>query len=215
MDPKELGYYDAHAKEFRGTVKQVGWGSDASQHIRFRVLLEVLRQLAGDAWSGLTLLDFGCGRGDLLPVLQDAGFRGRYIGVEAVPVSFEDARARAAAGKFLFATQIVNENWDGAKPIGAASPDFVLASGSFNATPTAKRDEIYRRLLHDGSRLGVVANFPRSDPRLPKDPPGTIITNTSPEEILGQVDPLKFRRIMRADYLWHDFTVGAARWPSK
>jgi hypothetical protein len=103
--------------------------------------------------------------------------------------------------------------WNAEEPVTPERPDLIFVSGSLNATPLAEREGILARLLEHQSRLGIIANFWRYDPRLPKESSDIPLFDSSPEETLGRIDPTVFKRILRADYLWHDYTLGAVRWP--
>jgi SAM-dependent methyltransferase len=68
--------------------RTLGWNS-GTQRVRFEALLEGLR--AEDYGS---VLDVGCGFGDLLDFLRARGWRGRYTGIDLVPVLIDEARRR-------------------------------------------------------------------------------------------------------------------------
>ena len=67
------------------------WESARSQRVRF----SVLRRLLPADLSALTLVDVGCGLGDLLRYLEVQGDRpGHYLGIDVVEPMVEIARAR-------------------------------------------------------------------------------------------------------------------------
>lgn len=53
--------FDEHGRD----IKTVGWGSARDQRLRFEVLLRGLNP------TGKTILDVGCGLGDLIPYLEE------------------------------------------------------------------------------------------------------------------------------------------------
>jgi SAM-dependent methyltransferase len=74
--------------------RAVDWGSPEGQALRFRVLLEV-----GD-WRRASILDAGCGVGDLAGYLAKRGARGTYLGIDALPEMIEQARRRSPRRRF-------------------------------------------------------------------------------------------------------------------
>jgi SAM-dependent methyltransferase len=80
--------YDAQGR----CHETVGWGSRADQILRFKMLLRGLRP------KGKSILDVGCGLGDLVPFLDDlTGGDYDYSGVDIAPKLIEDA-AKAFGG---------------------------------------------------------------------------------------------------------------------
>jgi SAM-dependent methyltransferase len=61
----------------------------SSQAVRFGVVLAGFRDRPPES-----LIDLGCGFGDLLPVLRQAGWTGRYFGLDLMPEFIEVARDR-------------------------------------------------------------------------------------------------------------------------
>ena len=101
-----------------GTVEALGWRKKDSQVKRFEVLSKV-----GDL-SGCSLLDVGCGYGDLKPFL-DQRFSGiTYIGIDQMPEFIAEAQVRYKdyADTFFYQTDFT----------AAALPqvDYVVASGA-------------------------------------------------------------------------------------
>lgn len=70
------------------TVEALGWKEDESQQKRFDVISSV-----GDL-SGCSVLDIGCGRGDLKAYLDRRYAAITYIGVDQMPEFITDARRR-------------------------------------------------------------------------------------------------------------------------
>lgn len=75
--------FDQHGRD----IKTVGWGSEQSQRLRFEVLLRGLDP------KGKTILDVGCGLGDLIPFLdQQTGGDFNYVGIDIAVKLIGDAR---------------------------------------------------------------------------------------------------------------------------
>lgn len=102
-----------------GTVKALGWKGAESQIRRFEVLAGV------DDLSGCSVLDLGCGYGDLKPFL-DQGFTGvAYIGVDQMHEFVREAAKRH--GRCRNTRFFLGDFTTMALP----RVDYVLASGAF------------------------------------------------------------------------------------
>jgi ubiquinone/menaquinone biosynthesis C-methylase UbiE len=101
------------------TAQALGWRDSSQQNLRFRVLAEI-----GDC-SGCSVLDIGCGFGDLLDYLTAHGAKDvSFTGTDLNPALIEVARKRHPVATFL-ATTDLSQFADG-------SFDYVFLSGLFN-----------------------------------------------------------------------------------
>lgn len=82
------GHFDRLATRWGDDVRASDWSSAESQARRFRVFLQL-----GDL-QDRRVLDVGCGRGDLLDFLQDAGLSVAYMGIDLSPDIVATARQR-------------------------------------------------------------------------------------------------------------------------
>jgi SAM-dependent methyltransferase len=101
--------------------RTLGWNKDC-QWVRFEAVLEGLRP---DDFN--SILDVGCGFGDLLIYLRHCGWKGRYVGVDLVPQLIDEARrvhSEDAGSEFVCA--------DVAQFMSNQSFDLVVAIGMFN-----------------------------------------------------------------------------------
>lgn len=203
MENHEVAFYQALAREHRGTSRQVGAGSAESQEVRFRVMLDVLDSMLGERLAGMSVLDFGCGKGDLAAFLGRCGRLDalRYVGVDGIEENVEDAR-RTVGGDFRLL------RWDGEGRVVDDDIDLIVFSGAFATTRMDRRIAMLRSLLAQ-ARVGVVGNFLTWKPGV-DDWQGMILMD--PDEALRVVDRTEFRVQLRADYLAHDFTLAAVRW---
>jgi hypothetical protein len=64
MEDHEVAFYQGLARQHRGTSRQVGAWSEQSQTARFDVMFDVLDSLLAEGLAGLSVLDFGCGKGE-------------------------------------------------------------------------------------------------------------------------------------------------------
>ena len=80
MDPlgkKELiTFYNRHFARFGDDPRAVRW-TDQGQLWRYHTLIRI----AGDL-SGKSVLDFGCGKGDLYGYMRNQGIAGKYCGID-------------------------------------------------------------------------------------------------------------------------------------
>ena len=204
MQDHEIAFYQRLARQHRGTSRQVGAWSGQSQTARFAVMFDVLDSLLGDGLAGLSILDFGCGKGDLVAYLDRHGRLDtlRYIGIDGIEENVEDARR---LGGYDF--RLVR--WNGVGRVVDEPVDVIVFSGTFATTCIDRRLAMYGSLLAQ-ARVGVVGNFLTSASGVKDYGEGMVLMD--PEEALRVVDRAVFRVQIRADYLPHDFTVGAIRW---
>lgn len=99
-------------------VRALGWGSRESQAKRFAVLSEVGKL------GGSSVLDVGCGLGDLYAWMRRKRLRVRYTGVDITPGMVDKACARFPKAQFR-----VCDVLDRGQPV--AAHDYVLSSGIF------------------------------------------------------------------------------------
>lgn len=118
-------YYDA-LSDLDDDARKVAWRACHDQEVRFENLLEVLDDRRVD--RGLSLLDVGCGLGDLYGYLQRTG-RGavQYTGVDLLPDMIAGARARWPEARFLNRDLIHT-------PLHGESFDVVVCSGALSVT---------------------------------------------------------------------------------
>jgi SAM-dependent methyltransferase len=101
--------------------RTLGWEKDC-QHVRFEAALEGLRPE-----DYASVLDVGCGFGDLLTYLRKRRWRGRYVGIDLVPELLAEARERHADdGRAVF------EHADASAGGFAQSAGLAIGIGVFN-----------------------------------------------------------------------------------
>ena len=89
FDTREVAsLYNVRFEKHGRDIKTVGWGSESSQRLRFEVLLRGLDP------TGNTILDIGCGLGNLIPFLEECtGGDFSYIGIDVAEKLIDDARS--------------------------------------------------------------------------------------------------------------------------
>ncbi len=83
-----IHYHRHRIKEFSGTVKSLGWKGAASQLKRFEVLAQVADL------NGRSIMDLGCGQGDLKGFLDERVSEFAYIGIDQMPEFIIEANRR-------------------------------------------------------------------------------------------------------------------------
>jgi SAM-dependent methyltransferase len=163
------------------------WESAATQRARF----VVLRRLLPADLGGLTLVDVGCGLGDLYRYLESEGaLPGRYIGIDVVAPMVELARART--GQEVLLRDALHD------PLPAA--DWYLCSGAMNTLTRDETRQFITRCL-DACGTGFIFNLLR----------GSDCCDTfnywEPDEILRFARALGADCTLETGYLSADFTA--------
>lgn len=122
MDPlgkRELiTFYDRHLRDFGDAPQAVRWTPEGQMR-RYKTLLTVTGEL-----SGKSILDFGCGKGDLYGFLRDNGLPVSYCGVDVNENLIALAQQKYPDARFI-ATDIDDSPFD-------LLFDVVIAIGVFN-----------------------------------------------------------------------------------
>jgi trans-aconitate methyltransferase len=190
MDKRLIKFYDQHlAKHGVHSPEALAWRNDDSQSKRFRVLSEI-----GDL-NGCSVLDEGCGLGDLYAFLQSRRVYTQYKGIDINEQLIMAARQKYPGVLFEVAdfSEYVSER-----------VDYVLSSGALTfGIPNAKQvyfEHIMK--MYDLSKIGAAFNmlddtFWRGD--------DTYVTYTV-EEVYEFCSRLTDKITVRRDYTPEDFT---------
>lgn len=119
-----VNHYHNRVREERKSFDILDWGSEEEQFLRFEVFINKLRQQgsAGD----FSVLDVGCGLGDLKALL-DGHFGGvNYVGTDLTLSVASEARKRNP-DLMILCSDSTQE-----LPFDNASFDYAFASGVFN-----------------------------------------------------------------------------------
>lgn len=131
---KNLDYYTDTHKQHPGEAQGLDW-SEASQKIRFKVLAEAVKDRSPDD----SILDVGCGYGDLSKYTD---WTSRFHGIDLNPHMIEEAKKRYPS--LTFSTANLEEIAD--------TYDWVLASGPFNLK-TDDYQEMIQEVIQEMWRL--------------------------------------------------------------
>ncbi|BAU55038.1 class I SAM-dependent methyltransferase [Mucilaginibacter gotjawali] len=168
----------------------LGWRDMESQLVRF----EALAGIAG--MSGCSVLDAGCGYGDLLPYLISRYGQLNYTGIEQIPEFLDEASKRY--GKYENAV-FMNGNF---ALTDLPRADYVLASGSLNYR-SEDPDFIFRVIakLYSACLHGFAFNLLRAIV------PNGLLVAYNCEKIMACCSKLCPNVKLVNDYAEEDFTI--------
>jgi SAM-dependent methyltransferase len=185
------------------------WNSTKSQRLRFKVLKELF--IYGKKSSGISLLDVGCGLGDLYGFFKADGLLNRnrinYTGCDISPRLVAAAIKKYPDAKFEV-RDIIEER-------SVPKFDYLICSGVFNICTTDRSEHLdfVKEMLfrmYDLCGCGVGVNF-LSEGGLPAARPEELESGRyfffNPEEILNYSRFITTRYIIRHDYHPGDFTL--------
>ena len=173
------------------TVQALGWRDRAQQYLRFEILANI------DDLDGKSVLDVGCGFGDLLAYLMDAGKRIEYTGIDISPDMVSEAQSRYPSARF--------ECLDLSQQKVEGQFDYVVESGVFNHK-VHDNEQFVRDMLSamfDHCSLGVAANMMTSH----VDYRDEYLHYYDPGEILEYTRQLSRYAVIRHDYPLYEFTL--------
>ena len=156
--------FDKHAASYDGgldnPVKKALGDADSFIAVKARGLL---RHEPGLTQGGLSLLDYGCGAGDLMRVLAGTGARARFMGCDVSAGMLAEAARRWPAGLEPVPGL---EPQDGARtPFADNQFDVAVISAVLHHVPPAERPAVYGelgRVLKPGGRIYVFEHNPRN-----------------------------------------------------
>jgi SAM-dependent methyltransferase len=190
---KIRAHYEHRIARRRPGHEVVDWASEASQRARFAVLA------ANVDLEGKSLLDVGCGMGDLWGFLRQRGIGAAYTGIDLLAKMVAAARRRYPRACFacrdVFAADfVVRETFD-----------VVFCSGLFNLNLGNNEEflpQALRRLL-ELSRETTVFNLLHERAAYDR----VRYYHYHPQDVLEIVAPLVAEARVIDDYLPNDFTV--------
>lgn len=173
------------------SARALDWSGEQSQFLRFRVLSEVAHL------NDVSVLDVGCGLGDLLGWLRMNSCNVCYTGIDIAPAMIETARRRFPDGRFEIRDLL-------GEPI-QESFDYVLASGIFTHR-TQKANSFFRAMLEGMFSLATKAvAFNCLSTWAEKSEPGEF--HADPLETIAFCRKLTPWVVLRHDYHPADFTT--------
>jgi len=184
-------FYAECLEKYGETAEGLHFHSADYQQTRFRVLREFLPE----PLSSLTLVDVGCGFGDLYRYLQTAGDPpGRYIGIDIHERMVEVARRRT--GSEILLRDALHD------PLPEA--DWYVCSGALNTLTRDETRHIIER-CYQVSRCGFVFNVLRGHDW------SHTFNYRKPEEVEEWAAALGADCKIADGYLYEDFTAALTR----
>lgn len=133
-DRRTIAYYENLVDRFGIDSRALGWRDKRSQTERFVVLV------SGGLDAGASLLDIGCGQGDLYFWLRENEYRVDYCGIDLTPAMVEQARARFPEAHFAVASLFELDD--------SYRAHHVLASGIFSLRQEAPFEFLQAAVTH-------------------------------------------------------------------
>lgn len=170
-------------------------GKGGRSEIRFGVMGEPIL-----AKPESSVLDVGCGFGDLFDYLRARGWRGRYTGLDLVPGLLKVARERHPELNFRQVTSV--DDLDALE-----KHDFVIAVSTMNLRLENNGNEAY--IKNFVSRMFKIANeacmFDFQSTYV--DFQNKMAWHTNPMWIMEFANTLTHRLVLRADYMPYEFCM--------
>lgn len=190
-------HYEPRISPRRANYDILNWASAASQRARFEVLATHVDL------ADRSLLDIGCGLGDLYEFLQRREIPVRYTGVDLVEPMVAEARRRHPSVRFLCA-DVFAESLDG-QQLPAGAFDVTFCSGALNLDLGNNKAFLASAVARMVELAGATAAF------------NLLHTRTRDQESpYFYYDPDAVRKVLAGldcdvrildDYLHNDFTV--------
>lgn len=193
---------------FGYNYKALFWTSAKIQEIRFKMLAQILNPSVS-LEKPLSILDVGCGFGDLKPYLESQGFEFNYTGIDISPSIVQSAGFKYPNIKIyqgdIFDFKIADNQFD-----------YVLLSGALNevveteleglAGDVGRYAKAVIKEMYRITRCGVAFNL--LDARNPKIAQSSEdLQSFLPHEILAYCNTFANHVKINDDYLDNDFTV--------
>lgn len=185
-----ISRYNERLKRYGYDPRTLGWFK-GRQPVRFRVLSEI-----GDL-DNCSILDVGCGFGDLYRFLIKRGFNIAYTGIEINSNLIEIARKKYPDACFEIKDILIDEI--------NHKFDWVFSSGIFNFTLSDNKPFIQNMLkkMLELCNNGVAADFMSGY----VDFKNMDVYYASPEHIFSFCKTLSKRVVLRHDYMPFEFCV--------
>lgn len=191
MEKVRKFYVEQLLKHGEHSPAALHWDSKERQLIRFYVLAMIADL------NGHSVLDLGCGVGDMYKFFQEENINIRYIGWDIAP-----EMVKAATKKFPEAVfDVKNILLEKKLPFF----DYVLASGTMNIKISGHEEWLYImvRKMFEIANIGVGFNLLNKQ--------GTADNNTffasEPKKIEALCKKITKNVVLRQDYLPNDFTI--------
>lgn len=198
MDPAEQAKYrqryNDRLAQFGYDPKSLGW-MKGRQGVRFEALTRFV-----DLSCIKSVLDVGCGFGDLYSFLKDRGFAGKYVGVDFIERLIEVGKEVYPDADLRTCTLADFQEDE--------SFDLVVSCGIFNA-PHATPEKTMTHIEATMSQMFRLANVAAASDFISNyvDRRDDGVQYTQPEAVFGIAKKLTKRVTLAHDYLPFEFSV--------
>jgi len=199
-EDKLKNHYNPRLDKYEETHKILDWESQDAQLARFKILLDNVDL------NGCSIIDVGCGCGDLFGLLKDQGIEVDYTGVDILPGMIEKAQSLHGDGTFLCGDLFGGESFC------VDQFDVVFTSGIFNLN-LGNNEAFFNAalpVLNSHAKKALVINL--LDEKSP-DRDDTYFY-FDPREVVKKIEALGRTVTLIDDYLANDFTI-IAKAPSQ
>lgn len=184
-----LSFYEDSFAKYGNDPRSIHWSGEISQNVRF----EILNNIA--SLSGMSVLDVGCGLGDLYKFFISKQIPVDYTGIDIVPSFIERARERFPEAEFEV-RDAINLKKDF---------DYIFASGTLNLTIENSKeyyfDVIEKMFAH--SKHGLAFNMLDFS----SHPTDETYVSFSVDEVVAYCKTISNNVVVTRGYLPQDFTV--------
>lgn len=169
----------------------VGWSTGETQETRFRILSEI-----ADV-QGSSVLDVGCGVGDLYGYLSSRNKDIDYVGIDLHPSMIAHATRKFPDAVFLHQSlEKIQDNFD-----------YIFVSGAFNLRLDNNEQYLERmiNLMFSRAKIGVAFNL--LSRYAPYDLVYSDLYYYDPGAVFSQCKKIANKVTLRHDYLLNDFSM--------
>jgi trans-aconitate methyltransferase len=185
-------------EDYANSLKQYGPGPKALLWWDYRSMAIRFRELVKDVpVDGKTILDAGCGMGDLLPYLYAKAPNFKYLGVDKTEEFIDIAKQRYEGHDFK-----VGDPFNG----HVGLHDVVLSSGVMNGNVDGWMEKRKKMIASLFDQTGEVLAFNMAGGIKPARD-DSLIAYANAQDIFEYCKTLSSRVILRAHYLQKDFTI--------
>ncbi len=185
--------YESRLAHYGYSPESLGWGKNGRQDIRFSVFSEFILKN-----ENASVLDVGCGFGDLFIYLKNKGWEGHYTGVDIVGKLLE-------VGRDIFPEANLIEG--NLMNLELPKHDYVVESGIFNAK--LEFEDNYAHIentiaaMFNNANVAVIADFMSTYVDFEKDG----AWHSDPARIIDIARKFSNRFILKYDYMPFEFTL--------
>ena len=194
MNIEELGekvraYYEPRLAATDDCYEAVGYTAPEFATTRYAILSEV------GSLTKASVLEVGCGIGNLLAYMKENGFKGEYTGLDLMPEMIAQARQRHPEARYIEGDLLQMKNGEAA--------DYVIASGVYQH---ASKDLFHRSIAAMFQRCKVAAAFNMFSMWCPAESRNEYLF-ADPLETMEFCRQFTSHLILRHEYMPHDFTI--------